>query len=306
MKDKRAITNWLFLLAAGAAWGGSISLTKIAADSGYHSITLLFWQLCISIVFLLGWLFYNRITLPLTPGHLVFYVLAGMLGSAVPDSLAYFIAPNLPAGVISIVYALVPMMTFALAVLFRSEKFELIRFAGVLLGFIAILLLVAPEFGERPAGSVFWILLLVLAGFCYAAESVFATFYMPQKDHPLTILTGMSIAALVVVTSLMFARDIPFTVQKLLGKSEWALIVSSFIHVAAYAGYLHLLRHTGAIFASQIAYIVTLTGVFWGMLVFTESHSLWTWASLAVAIAGLALVRQRPQTLTANSEPHKP
>ncbi len=295
MKNRNPLINWLFLIIAGAGWGGSISLTKIAADSGYHPITLIFWQLIIAIAILVAWLMANRIRLPTSPKHLIFYTIAGILGTALPDSLAYFIAPHLPAGIISIVYALVPMMTFTLAVILRSERFELTRFVGVLLGLSAILLLVAPAFDLQPTSSPLWVFLLVLACFCYSIESIFAIFYMPAKDHPLTILTGMSIAAIIIILPIMLAAGIPFSIQNFLGKSEWALILSSFIHVGAYAGYLYLIRHTGAIFASQISYVVTLSGVLWGIIIFTESHSLWTWAALATAMVGLGLVRQQQE-----------
>lgn len=292
MNNQKALTGWLFLLIAGVGWGGSVSLTKIAAESGYHPITLVFWQLIISVVILFVWLAINRIRLPMSSRHLGFYFVAGILGTTLPDSMAYYIAPNLPAGIISIVYALVPSMTFCLAVLFRCEKFDLRRFAGVLLGFCAILFLVAPGFSLPSSGSAFWIFLLVLTGFCYAAESIFAVFFMPEKDHPMTMLTGMTVIALIVIIPIMMIESISFDIQNFLGKSEYALIASAILHVGCYASYLYLIRHTGAIFASQVAYVVTLSGVLWGILIFSESHSLWTWAALATAIAGLTLVRQ--------------
>ncbi|HFC05113.1 MAG TPA: DMT family transporter [Rhizobiales bacterium] len=296
MTNKKPHVNWLFLIIAGVGWGGSVSLTKIAAASGYHPLTLLFWQLVISIAILLTWLAANHIRLPLSPAHLWFYVMAGILGTALPDGLAYFIAPHLPAGIIAIVYALVPMLTFALAVLFGCEKFEVLRFIGVGLGLMAILLLITPNFNLQTTASPVWILLLVLAGSCYAAESIFAIFFMPANDSPLTLLTGMTIAALSIITPVMLATGIPFAVQNFLGKAEMALIASSFIHVACYATYLHLLRRTGAIFSSQVAYVVTLSGVLWGILIFSETHDFWTWTSLIMAITGLTLVRQRQES----------
>jgi len=295
MSHQKPLVNWLLLVVAGTGWGGSISLTKIAAAAGYHPMTLLFWQLVISVAVLLAWLAVKRIRLPISSRHLFFYVVAGFLGTSLPNSLAYFIAPNLPAGIISIVYALVPMMTFTLAVVFRCERFELSRFAGVFLGLTAILFLVIPDFNLPTSSNSFWIFLLVLVGFSYAAESIFVIFFMPEKDHPLTMLTGMTVTALIATTPIMLIADIPFSVQNFLGKAELALIFSSLIHVGCYASYLHLLRQTGAIFASQVAYIVTLSGVLWGIIIFAEAHNLWTWAALATAIAGLALVRQRTQ-----------
>jgi len=293
MKTIKLSNDWLFLIVTGIGWGGSISLTKIAAESDYHPMTLVFWQLVIATIALMGWMKAKRIKLPLSTGHLMFYTIAGVLGTALPNSLAYYIAPNLPAGVISISYAFVPMMTFALAVLLRVESFNFLRLFGVALGFIAILLLIIPNASFSGAIGPFWVLLVILAGFCYSCESVYAKRFMPEKDHPLTILTGMTVASLLIVSPIMLAGNISFAIQNFLSTTELALILSSLIHVGCYAGYLHLVRQTGAIFASQVAYIVTLSGVFWGMLIFSETYSVWTWGALAMAVAGLALVRPR-------------
>lgn len=293
MKPQSSRIFWIFLIVAGAGWGGSISLTKIAATSGYHPLTLLFWQLALTALILLARLAVTKTALPLNRNHLVFYAFAGTLGTTLPDALAYFIAPNLPAGVISIVYALVPMMTFVLAIAFRCERFELKRLAGVLLGLAAVVLLTAPDINPKEPVVPIWVFLLVMAGLCYAAESIFAIFYMPKNDNPLTLLTGMNIASLVFVVPVMLATDTSFSIHTYFGKPEIALFISTLIHIACYAGYLYLLRHTGAIFASQISYVVTLSGVLWGMIIFRETHNAWVWLALAAAITGLALVNQR-------------
>ena len=49
----------------------------------------------------------------------------------------------------------------------------------------------------------------------------------------------------------------------------------------------------GPVFASQTAYIVTLAGVLWGMVIYRETHSVWVWASLVVMFIALSLVRPR-------------
>ena len=63
--------------------------------------------------------------------------------------------------------------------------------------------------------------------------------------------------------------------------------------VLCYGLFIMLVVRAGPVFASQTAYIVTLSGVFWGILIFGEEHSLWIWASLAVMLIALALVTPR-------------
>ncbi len=82
-----------------------------------------------------------------------------------------------------------------------------------------------------------------------------------------------------------------------------ALILSSAIHALAYAGYVWLVGRSGSVFAAQVSYLVTAFGIFWAMLILSESYSGWIWLALAVIFAGLFLVQPRPATALAASTP---
>ena len=62
-----------------------------------------------------------------------------------------------------------------------------------------------------------------------------------------------------------------------------------------------MIKITGPLFASQSAYVVTLAGVFFGMAIFDEKHSLWVWASLLSMMVGLALVTPRRKSAELSS-----
>jgi drug/metabolite transporter (DMT)-like permease len=61
----------------------------------------------------------------------------------------------------------------------------------------------------------------------------------------------------------------------------------------------------GAVQFSVTSYVITLTGIGWGILFFAEAHSLWIWASVAFIFAGLALVTVKQGTVTVR-QPSKP
>ena len=50
---------------------------------------------------------------------------------------------------------------------------------------------------------------------------------------------------------------------------------------------------TGPTFAAQAAYLVTLAGVMWGIVIFGEEHSVWIWWALVIMMAALFLVQPR-------------
>jgi drug/metabolite transporter (DMT)-like permease len=83
---------------------------------------------------------------------------------------------------------------------------------------------------------------------------------------------------------------------------SFAVLASAVGHTFIYAGYLWLLTRSGAVFASQTAYLITGFGVIWSMLILGERYSGWVWIALALMLAGLTLVRPaltRDQTVLA-------
>ena len=67
------------------------------------------------------------------------------------------------------------------------------------------------------------------------------------------------------------------------------------ITAIAYTLYVFTVKNSGPVFASQVGYLVTISGVLWGIAIFGEEHSVWVWASLILMMIGLALVSPRNQ-----------
>ena len=51
-----------------------------------------------------------------------FYLVYGLIGLAGPHLIVNFVAPPLPAGLISLIMPLIPMLTYACAILFRRRS----------------------------------------------------------------------------------------------------------------------------------------------------------------------------------------
>ncbi len=49
----------------------------------------------------------------------------------------------------------------------------------------------------------------------------------------------------------------------------------------------------GAVFASQMAYVVTVSAILLSALLLSEIYSAWVWSALALMMAGLTLVQPR-------------
>ena len=74
------------------------------------------------------------------------------------------------------------------------------------------------------------------------------------------------------------------------GIVEWSIVGMAFISTVAYGLFVYLISKAGPVFAAQTAYVVTVSGVIWGMIIFGEAHSWWIWGSIGLMMFGLALV----------------
>ena len=71
---------------------------------------------------------------------------------------------------------------------------------------------------------------------------------------------------------------------------DWALLMhASFSWIGALL-FFEVMRLAGPVFFSQTGFLVTLSGVFWGWLIFGEAHSVWIWGAMVSIFFGLALV----------------
>ena len=85
-------------------------------------------------------------------------------------------------------------------------------------------------------------------------------------------------------------------------RSSWAILGMSVIMATAYGAFYYLIVLAGPVYASQTAYLITLSGVLWGILIYNETHSAWIWASLTVMMIAITLVK--PQDTTHQDHRH--
>ncbi len=290
-------TGWLLILIGGGSWGITFSLAKMATELGAHPMGLSMWQGLLGGVATLLYNFLRKVPVPLDAPHLRFYLICGMLGTAVPSTLFFYAAEHVPAGVLSIVIALVPMMAFAIAAALGIDRISPLRVLGVGLGLVAMLLMTAPETSLPEPGLVPWLLLAVAAGACYAAENSYIALKKPSATDSVTLLCGMLIAAGLMLAPVVALSGNFVPLSFSIGTVEMCVISMALINVISYGMFVHLVTITGPVFASQMAYTVTISGVFWGMIIFGEQHSPWIWAALVLMLAGLALVKPVTNTV---------
>ncbi len=287
--------GWALLLTMGLTWGLSFSLARVAAVAGVHPLSITFWEAAIAGAILIVISAARRRRIPITGALARLYLASGLLGMVLPGAIFFYAAAHVPAGVLAISLAIIPIVTFGASALLRLDTFAFGRVAGLVLGALAIALLVGPQQSLPDPAQLPWVLLALVAAACYAAFNVMMALWKPVGMTPGAATVGMFVAAALTMSPILYATGtfVPFGWPW--RDVEWAMLGLGIINAVSYSLYLRLIESAGPVFTSQTANLVTLFGVVWGMIIFGEQHSVWVWLSLATMMVALALVAPRRQ-----------
>ena len=286
----------LALLAIGTAWGLTVPLGKIAVEAGHRPAGIIVWEFALTI----PCLWFLRKPGLAARGHLPIFLFIAAFGTLIPNSATYLAYDHLPAGVMSIVISTVPIASLPVALMLGLERAEARRFVGVALGLVAIVMIAAPQTSLPDPSAAPWLLVALIPPICYAIEGNGLNWRGSGGLSAIDLLLGASVIGLVIAIPVALLRG------QWISLSPWdegktAIIALSLLHVAAYTGYIWLIGRAGAVFAAQVAYVVTVTGVLWSMAILGESYSGWVWGALVVMLAGMALVTPRGQGASAKT-----
>jgi drug/metabolite transporter (DMT)-like permease len=292
---------WCVLLIMGASWGLSFSLARIAAVDGVHPLSITFWEAAGAgiIVIALGALRGRFIVV--SRELLLLYLAAGVLGMVLPCVIFFYAAAHVPAGVLSISLAITPVLTFIISASIGLESLVPTRILGVLMGTLSIVLLVVPQQSLPDPAQLPWLLFSLTAAVPYGALNVMMAKWKPLGVSPFGATAGMFLAASLIMIPVLYATDTFVAFDWPWADVEWALFGLGVINAIGYSLKFHLIDAAGPVFTSLTTNLVTLFGVFWGIVIFGEQHSSWVWLSLAAMMGALALVKPRARSGPTNT-----
>jgi len=287
------ILNFASIILFGLVWGVTVPLTKIAVEAGHHPLGLIVWQMFLSAIILGVILLAKKQKVAHSEVALKYFAVIAIIGTLIPNTFSLLATDQLPAGIMAIIIATVPMMSLVVALIARIETFSWLRTAGVVLGVCALLLIALPKASLPDPSKAPWLLVSMIAPLCYAIEGNFVAARAPIKLSPMVTLFGASVIGTLFLTPIVWFGGMSVSLAGAWNVSHWAIIGSAIGHVAAYSGYLWLLGRAGAVFTSQIGYVVTLSGVVGAMVLLDESYGFTVWAAVAMMLFGVALVKPK-------------
>ncbi len=282
------LIGMLFVL--GVCFALAVSLNRFAADGGVPFVPYVFWQSFGGGAALMLLAAALRRLPPIDFRHARIFLSAGALNLAFPYMLLAYLAPKVPASLLSLGLALVPIMVYVLALSLRQDRFHWLRCSGILLGFAGILIVLVPQASLPAPGMAGWVALGLVPSLSYAVNAVLVARWRPQETTSLPLAGGLMLASGGYVLIVMAAMGEWWAFGGDFGVGHGATIGAMANNCVSFYLVFEIIRRAGPVIFSTVNYIATLSGMGFGMWFFGDAPSAYIWGAIVLMFAGLFLV----------------
>jgi len=290
----------LLLVFLGLVWGSAYPVIRYGIVAGASPIAFAASRYALSALAIAAVAAAARIPRP-SARALGLSAILGLPIVGVYGLLLYVGEQTTSGGLSAILIGVTPLLTtlFALPVL-PGESLNRLGYAGLVAGFVGVLVLVAPPPGVTLASSVWGPIAVVGASASFAAGSVLLRVRRPGGETlwgvsvQFAVATGFLVAVIPVFEP---HSALPFSDGVLLSLAYLVLLPS----VVGYALYFYLHHQVGPGRANVVAYVNPVSALSIGTILLGEPFQWWELAGFALVVVGLTLVTQLGRRGTAGA-----
>ena len=272
--------------------------SAIDNPGGVPFLAFAFWQIFGAAVCILAYSALRRRLPRWSLRHSLSYLAMAVTGGLIPPVIFAFVAPKLPAGIVSLTISISPIMTLLIALTLRMERFNLWRLAGLVLGIAGVLLILLPETSLPERGMALWVLIALAAPMALGCGNIGAVRLRPPDSTAVQFAAGILCFAALLILPLMLGVHGAWAFDGPLDAAQIALLVVMPAMALIWCFGMELARVADAVYLSLFDYLATLAGVGWGILIFAERHSPWVWGALALLMVSIWLVTRTAHAVT--------
>jgi drug/metabolite transporter (DMT)-like permease len=289
-------SDLLLLLLLGIMWGTSYAFIKLGVGT-LPTFTLIAARLAIGLGLLVTVVVATRTPLPRDPRTYFHLFVMAIINIVIPFTLITSAERSVDSAIAAILNGAVPLIVIVLAALvFHDEPITLNRLVGVVIGYIGVIVLVAPGLtSSTAAGSaVGGEIALLGSTLAYAIGAVYSRRTLRNRGLRPVIPAVFQVGfALIVIAVLAVVFEKPLQVSwngDAILAVVWLGLLGSGL---AYLVNFRLLARIGATGTSQLAYLLPVVGIISGALMFGETIDAIVIAGTALVLGGVALVNSR-------------
>ena len=277
----------------GIIWGSSFLFMKVAL--GGLSPAQVAWSRLILGALTLGlFVALRRETLPRSLKLWAHMTVLAVSFCVVPFLLFSWAQQHVTSGLASIYNATTPIMTAVMAgLLFRVERLKLVQIAGILVGILGVMIIIAPWQGLDLNQSLVAQFAILGATACYGFSLAYMRKFVSNSGMSALMFSFLNIG----IAAAIMAVLTPFIALTPVALNPW--IVGSVILLGclgtgvAYIWNQNTLRAWGPTRASTVTYITPVVGVALGILILGEGLSWNEPVGAVVVFLGILLAQDR-------------
>ena len=286
---KQNFTNWSLFVILSVVWGSSFILMKTSAEhlNGLQIGAIRIFAAGISF---LPWAVFHLSKIPVRKLGVV--ILTGLFGNFFPALLfATAIKENGESSLASILNSLTPLFVIVIGVLFFKSKVQSKKIAGVLVGFVGlvILSLLRGPVNANDNG----VLLILIATIFYGTTVNLVSHFLKGIDG--FKIASVSLVIMAIPACFIMWQQNVFTIARYDEEARWSMAVACLLGVVGSAIatglYYVLIQKAGGLFASLVTYAIPIVAMGWVLLA-NENITTVQVVCLAMILGGVYLANK--------------
>lgn len=285
---------WGLLLALSLLWGGSFFFVAVAVKV-LPPLTIVALRVGLAAIVLWVFCLLRGIAVPRTPAIWRAFLVMGLVNNAIPFSLIVWGQGQITSGLASILNATTPLFTVVLAGIFLAdERMNLLKFAGVVIGFTGTVLMIGPALLAGREASALAQAAVLAAALSYAFATVFGRRFKALGVHPVMTATGQVTLSSLMLVPLAFLVERPYSLPMPQPEVWLSLLGLALLSTAlAYILYFRILSLAGATNLALVTFLIPVSAILLGALVLGEQLAPQHFAGMGLIATGLGIIDGR-------------
>jgi drug/metabolite transporter (DMT)-like permease len=286
--------EWALLLTLSFLWGISFFFVAVAV-SALTPTTIVTVRVTVATLLLLAIMWALRARLPRDRESWRDFIIMGFLNNVIPFSLIAWGQTYIESGLASILNATAPLFAVVVAhVATSDERMTGARFAGVVIGFAGVVVMVGPSALADIGGELLPELACLGGALAYAVSVVFARRFSRRGIAPLATATGQMMGASLIMLPLwVIVGDASAFVMPSTPVVAAVLGLAALSTVLAYVIYYRILATAGSVNLILVTFLIPVTSILLGALILSERLAPRHFIGMAAIGIGLACIDGR-------------
>ena len=284
--------QWGLLITLSLLWGGSFFFAEVALP-GFPPLTLVVGRVGLAAVALWFVLLLSGQGFPRGFRLWGAFLVMGALNNALPFSLIFWGQTQIASGLAAILNATTPIFTVILAhFLTADERMTPGKLAGVIAGFIGIIIMIGPETLGGLGKAVLAQFAVLAAAISYGFAGIFGRRF--KALTPATAAAGQLSGSTLFMLPIALLHDRPWALPAPPTECWLALFGLAFLSTAlAYVVYFRILRTSGATNLLLVTFLIPISAILLGVGILGENIEPTQIAGMAMIALGLAAIDGR-------------